>query len=87
MMTAVYDIIGTAKKIKEKTKLNIVDGKKNDKGFHYNEKLNISIQGIDSNGTLTEILNQCHYNKIHIDCEIELKDKKELLLICNIIIL
>jgi hypothetical protein len=76
IMVNIFDIINSAKKIKTNTLINICDGEKNDNGYVYYEKLNISIQGTDSNYSLKEILTQCNFNKIKLNMEIELENKQ-----------
>lgn len=55
----IYKIINDGTKIIKKSKLNIKTIKKLDEGFYYLEDLGISIQGVDSNKCLLEIINQC----------------------------
>jgi hypothetical protein len=74
ILTHVYEIINNPIKIIDNRKLNIKVGDYNNKnGFYYLEKLHISIQGVDSNKALLEILNQCSKNNINIKLTIKLK--------------
>ena len=41
----------------------------------YLENLGISVQGVDSNKCLLEIVNQCFQNKITLDMKIKLRDE------------
>jgi hypothetical protein len=52
--------------------LNVSTIKRETEGFYYLEDLGISIQGADANKCLSEIINQCHYNNIHITILIRL---------------
>jgi hypothetical protein len=80
ILVYIYKLINHASKIKEKTTLNIVNGKKTDKGFVYLDDLDISIQGVDSNKCLYEILNQCNQNKINIKLQIKTNDNQIIIL-------
>lgn len=68
----IYNLIDNGTKIIKNTKLNIKTTEKQDEGFYYLKKLGISVQGVDSNKCLLEILNQCIFNEIDIQIEIEL---------------
>ena len=48
--------------------------KKEDEGFYYLDKLGISVQGVDSNKCIFEIINQCIENEINILMKIKLID-------------
>ena len=56
------------------TKINIKTIKKEDEGFYYIPKLGISVQGVESNKCLLEIINQCIENEITISIQIKLKN-------------
>jgi hypothetical protein len=56
------------------TILNIKLNEYKDKGFYYIKKLDISVQGPDTNKCLLEIINQCIVNNIVILMEIKLND-------------
>ncbi len=71
----IYNIINDGSKIIKYTKLNIKTIKKIDDGFVYLENLGISVQGVDSNKCLLEIVNQCFQNKITLDMKIKLRDE------------
>ncbi len=71
----IYKLINDGDKIKKNTKLNIKrNEKKIDCGFFYMEDLDISIQRVDSNKCLQEIINQCNENKINIILKIKTND-------------
>ena len=71
----IYKIINDGTKIIKNSKLNIKTIKKLDEGFYYLEDLGISIQGVDSNKCLLEIINQCIENKISLIMKIKLNDE------------
>ncbi len=54
--------INDGTKIIKNTKLNIKTIKKEDEGFYYLDNIGISVQGIDSNKCLNEIISQCMEN-------------------------
>ena len=68
----IYDIINNGTEIIKNTKLNIKTIKKKDEGYYYLENIGISIQGVDSNKCLLEIINQCIKNEINIKLKIKL---------------
>lgn len=70
----IYNIIGCGTVIITKSILNIKTIEKNIKGFNYIENLGISVQSVDSDKSLTEILWQCFYNHININITIKLED-------------
>lgn len=71
----VYNIIGDPIKIIDNRKVNIKIGDlSGDKGFYYLENLKISIQGVDSNRCLYEIINQCTNNRFTIKMTIKLEE-------------
>jgi hypothetical protein len=71
----IYKIINDGTKIIKISKLNIKTIKKLDEGFYYLEDLGISIQGVDSNKCLLEIINQCIENEISLIMKIKLNDE------------
>lgn len=71
----IYKIINGGTKIIKNSKLNIKTIKKLDEGFYYLEDLGISIQGVDSNKCLLEIINQCIENEISLIMKIKLNDE------------
>ena len=81
ILNYIYELINDGAKIIKQTKLNIKTIKKQDEGFYYLENLGISIQGVDSNKCLLEIVNQCIENEISLKMQIKLDDKS----ICNLI--
>ena len=70
----IYKIINDGTKIIKHTKLNIKTVKKEDEGFYYLDNIGISIQGVDSNKCLLEIINQCNENEIELSIKIKLID-------------
>ena len=74
----IYKIINDGTKIIKNSKLNIKTIKKLDEGFYYLEDLGISIQGVDSNKCLLEIINQCVENEISLIMKIKLNDETNL---------
>ena len=71
----VYNIIGDPIKIIDNRKVNIKIGDlSGDKCFYYLENLKISIQGVDSNRCLYEIINQCTNNGFTIKMTIKLEE-------------
>ena len=65
ILEQIYKLIKDGVKIIKNTKLNIKTIKKEDEGFYYLDNIGISIQGVDSNKCLLEIINQCLENKIN----------------------
>jgi hypothetical protein len=72
VLEQIYNIIDDGTKIIKNTTLNIKTKKKEDEGYYYLEDIGISIQGVESNKCILEILNQCVKNKINIVMEIKL---------------
>jgi hypothetical protein len=72
VLEEICKIIDDGTKIIKNTKLNIKTVKKEDEGFYYLDFIGISIQGVDSNKCLLEIINQCIENKIKISMKIKL---------------
>ena len=70
----VYGLINDGSKIIKNTKLNIKTVKKQDDGFYYLDDIGISIQGVESNKCLCEIVNQCIENEISIVMKIKLSN-------------
>lgn len=70
----IYKLINDGTKIIRNTKLNIKTIKKEDEGFYYLDDIGISVQGVDSNKCLLEILNQCTENRIKLSMKIKLND-------------
>lgn len=72
----IYDLINDGIKIIKNTKLNIKTIIKNNEGFQYLDNLGISVQRVDSNKCLLEIINQCIKNNISISMKIKLLNNK-----------
>jgi hypothetical protein len=64
-----YSFLDDVESIKNKSVLNIKDGRFKTNGYIYREDLNISIQGCTSERTLLEIFTQivAHYLTVTID--------------------
>lgn len=60
--------------IKQKTKLNIVNGEKTDKGYYYLSNINASVQRISYNKAMLEIVNITQLLNIPIVLKIKLKN-------------
>ncbi len=73
-------IIDDGAKIIKNTSLNIKTIQKEDKGFYYLEKLGISIQGVESNKCLNEIVNQCIHNNISLTLNIKLSNDNRVII-------
>jgi len=71
----IYKIINDGTKIIKNSKLNIKTVKKKEEGFYYLKDLGISIQGVDCEKCLLEIINQCIENEITIIMKIKLNDE------------
>lgn len=74
ILEQIYKIINDGTKIIKNTKLNIKTIKKEDEGFYYLDNIGISVQGVDSNKCLLEIINQCIENEIELSMKIKLID-------------
>lgn len=70
----IYNLIGDGTKIIKNTTLNIKTIKKNDKGFCYLSNLGISVQSVDSNKCLLEIIHQCVENNIKLSIKLKLNN-------------
>ena len=72
ILEQIYKLIKDGVKIIKNTKLNIKTIKKEDEGFYYLDNIGISIQGVDSNKCLLEIINQCLENQIKLSMKIKI---------------
>ena len=72
ILKQVYTSINDGVKIIKNTKLNIKTIKYEDEGFYYLENIGISMQRVDANKCLLEIINQCIENSIPISMNIKL---------------
>ena len=77
----IYSIIDDGAQIIKNSTLNIKTIKCTDKGFTYNEDLGISVQGVNSNFCLYEIIVQCENNNIKLYIDIELDNKEKIIII------
>jgi hypothetical protein len=76
ILNNIYKIINCGTQIIKNSKLNIKTIDKQGKcGFYYLKDLGISIQGVDCNKCLLEIINQCIENKITLTMKIKLNDE------------
>ncbi len=71
----IYNVINDGTKIIKYSKLNIKTIIKKNEGFYYLKNLGISIQGVDSNKCIKEIIDQCIENKILLIIKIKLHDE------------
>jgi len=76
----IYSILKSYKKIIINSRIGIVYGVLNHKGYRYIEKLKISIRGADSYTSLKEIVRQAHKNNIKLNMKILLNDHKTLMI-------
>lgn len=74
VLDKIYSIIDDGVTIIRNTKLNIKTIKKEDEGFYYLDDIGISVQGVDSNKCLLEIVNQSIINEIKLYMKIKLID-------------
>jgi hypothetical protein len=74
ILNDIYIIINDGSKIIKNTKLNIKTINKYDEGFYYISELGISIQRVDSNKCINEILSQSILNNIKINIIIKLSN-------------
>lgn len=74
ILDKIYGLINDGTKIIKNTKLNIKTTKKEVHGFYYMDELGISIQGVNNNKCILEIMNQCIENKFPLNMEIKLMD-------------
>lgn len=75
ILEQIYNLINDGSIIIKNTKLNIKTIKKEDEGFYYLDNIGISVQGVDGNKCLLEIIGQCVANKIRLYMEIKLSDE------------
>lgn len=71
----IYKLINDGTKIIKNSKLNIKTIKKENEGFFYLDNIGISIQRVESNKCLLEIINQCIENNIKLSIKIKLIDE------------
>lgn len=74
ILNFIYNKINDGCTIIKNSQLNIKTIKKQNEGFYYYENLGISVQSVDSNKCIIEILNQCIKNNIQITMEILLEN-------------
>ncbi len=76
ILNEIYEIIDDGTVIIKNTCLNIKTIRYTDNGFYYLKDLGISVQGVDANKCLYEIINQCIENNINLKINIKLNDNK-----------
>jgi hypothetical protein len=79
ILEQIYKLIDDGSKIIKNTLINIKTVKKEDEGFYYLNYIGISVQCVESNKCLLEIINQCIKNKIKLLMEIKLIDKNNII--------
>lgn len=75
ILEQIYNLINDGTKIIKNTKLNIKTIKKENEGFYYLDNIGISVQGVDSNKCLFEIINQCVEHEINLSMKIKSIDE------------
>ena len=80
ILNDIYTIINSGTKIIKNTTLNIKTIEYNDRGFYYLKELGISVQGVDANKCLYEIVNQCIKNNIKLKMNIKLENKDDIII-------
>jgi len=74
ILEEIYKIINDGVIIIKHTQLNIKTIKKENDGYYYLDDIGISVQGVDSNKCLLEIINQCIENEIELNMKIKLNN-------------
>ena len=82
ILNEIYNLINDGTKIIKNTLLNIKTIEKNNEGFYYLDNIGISVQGVDSNKCLLEIIKQSIKNKIKLF--IKIKTINEIIININI---
>lgn len=72
ILNTIYEKINDGTVIIKHTKLNIKTINKTDEGFYYLDNLGISVQGVDANKSVYEIVNQCHNNNVILELVVKL---------------
>lgn len=72
ILVQIYTLINDGVTIIKNSKMNIKTVKYEQEGFYYINNIGISVQGVDSNKCILEILNQCTINDISIKLKIKL---------------
>ena len=76
ILNNIYELMNNGVNIIKNTTLNIDTRARNDSGFYYLKNLGISIQEVDTNKCLYEIIHQCTNNNIILN--ITLNDNKQI---------
>lgn len=71
ILKKIFEKINDFDSIKENTSMKMFNGKKTTCGYHYWEKLDMSWQYLDANGTMKEIEIQCVKNNIDLNLTIK----------------
>ena len=74
ILLEIYNYINDGAKIIKNTTINIKTKKIQDKGFHYYENLGISIQGVDADKCIQEIITQAKINNIKVELYVTLNN-------------
>ena len=80
VLNKIYHLINSGSKIIINTILNIETIEKEDSGFYYLDKIGISVQGVDANKCIYEIINQCIKNYIKLEMNIKLQNNYDILI-------
>ena len=83
LVEMIYYQINNVDNILENNKIQIEKGFKEDKGFYYLTKLDISVQGADANNCIKESLIQCLKNNIMVVVKIKLSTMKTINIQCD----
>lgn len=76
VLREVYNIISCGMTIVKNTKLNITTLQRNDKGFFALPDIGISVQRVDANKCIQEIVHQCKMSGISLLLEVKLADDR-----------
>ena len=80
ILNKIYYLINSGSKIIKNTNLNIETIEKENSGFYYLDKIGISVQGVDANKCIYEIINQCIKNYIKLEMNIKLQNNDNILI-------
>lgn len=80
IICAIYNVINDGVTIIGNSILNIKTIKKEDEGFYYIDAIGISVQGVESNKAMREIINQCSHHNIQIVLNITLLNKSSIVI-------
>jgi hypothetical protein len=80
ILKEIYNIIDSGTKIIKHSTLNIKTTKEEDDGFYYLDNIGISVQRVDANKCIYEIVNQSIKNKIKLEINIKLQNKDDIVI-------